>query len=202
MKSITYPNHQLRDIELTIGICGSRLSGKDFTANLIQQYIDIPKASLADPIKEQYAELMDISIEELYEQGPKKELHRVGLITLGAARRQQHVDWWCESLHKKMQNKIVIIPDIRFTNEVKYFDDNSTTFLLFEVSASEKALRSRGWKKSFADTTTTETERLKFKDRIDHTFDTTSWGSKGGGPDVLKVIKNFDINNKYSKLTT
>lgn len=196
MKSITYPNQYLKDIELTIGLCGGRLSGKDFTANLIQEYVDIPKKSLADPIKEQYASLMDISIEELYEQGASKELHRVGLITLGAARREQHIDWWCEHLHQQMQSKVVIIPDIRFKNEVEYFDKNSSKFLLFEISASEDALRSRGWEKTFADTTTTETERLKFKNRIDYIFDTTSWGPDGGGKDVLKVIKDFEINKK------
>ena len=194
MKTIAKPDSYLRDIELTIGFCGSRLSGKDWTADLISKYTNISKKSLADPIKKQYSSLMNIPLETLYTQGNEKELHRLGLITLGALRRSDHIDWWCEELHRETQGGSVLIPDIRFTNEVEYFKNNSSTFLLFEISADEDTLTKRGWVKSFADTTSTETERNKFKDKINHTFDTSNWEDKKGDDEVLKILNNFNIS--------
>ena len=193
MKTITKSNMYLKDIELTIGFCGSRLSGKDFTADLISTYTDIPKKALADPIKEQYSKLMNVPIELLYEQGDQKELHRLGLISLGAVRRSDHIDWWCEELHEQVQGKKVLIPDIRFENEVEYFEKNSSLFLLFEISADEVALKKRGWSNSFADNNNTETERLKFKDKIDYRFDTSNWNNKKDKPDVKEALNKFNI---------
>ena len=137
---------------------------------LLEKLNNISKKSLADPIKEEYSSLMQTPLDILYKQGKEKEVHRLGLITLGAVRRDQHVDWWCEKLHEQMQNKTVIIPDIRFVNEVEYFANNSHKFILFEVSADEDTRVSRGWVESFADTTTTETEINKFKHKITKTL--------------------------------
>tara|TARA_R100000152_G_C6733097_1_gene157542 strand:- start:176 stop:769 length:594 start_codon:yes stop_codon:yes gene_type:complete len=193
MNNITKPNNYLKDIELTIGFCGSRLSGKDFTADLISKYTSIPKMSLADPIKEQYSKLMDIPLSSLYEQGEHKEMHRLGLITLGALRRSDHIDWWCEALHEQVQGKKILIPDIRFTNEVEYFENNSSLFLLFEVSANEKTLKKRGWVQSFADSTSTETERLAFNNKINHHFDTSLWDGKSEEQQIKDTLDKFNI---------
>lgn len=190
MKTITKPNTNLRDIDLTIGICGRRLSGKDFIADQLVEKTSFSKRSLAHPIKEEYATLMDISIDSLYQQGDYKELHRVGLITLGAIRRDQHIDWWCEALHEKSQNGVVIIPDVRFCNEVEYFSHNSTKFLLFEITADDSSLKKRGWKETFADSTTTETERMNFQDAITETI------TNNDGDDTSYIVDN--LINKYN----
>ena len=79
MKVITKPNSNLRDIDFTIGICGQRLSGKDYIADFLINKTKFRKRSLAHPIKEEYASLMDIPTDSLYQQGKHKELHRIGL---------------------------------------------------------------------------------------------------------------------------
>tara|TARA_B100000131_G_C18120521_1_gene612718 strand:- start:203 stop:811 length:609 start_codon:yes stop_codon:yes gene_type:complete len=185
MKTLTTPNTELRDIELTIGICGQRLSGKDYIADLIHKHTDFKKRSLAHPIKQEYSRIMDIPIDTLYTQGDEKEIHRLSLITLGAIRREQHIDWWCEALHEKSQNGVVIIPDIRFSNEVEYFYKHSTTFLLFEISADNSSLKKRGWKKSFADSTSTETQRYDFKHRITETIENNN------NNDTTNIVENL-----------
>lgn len=190
MKTITKPNPELREINLTIGICGRRLSGKDYIADKLVTKTNFNKRSLAHPIKEEYSKLMDLPIDVLYTQGKEKELHRLSLITLGAIRREQHIDWWCEALHEKSQGGVVIIPDIRFCNEVEYFSQNSTKFLLFEIDADDSSLTERGWKESFADSTTTETERLKFQDLI------TEKIQNNNENDTTIVVDN--IINKYN----
>ena len=38
MKTITKPNINLKDIELTIGVCGKRLSGKDYISDKLVDF--------------------------------------------------------------------------------------------------------------------------------------------------------------------
>tara|TARA_B100001250_G_C19799168_1_gene790141 strand:+ start:48 stop:656 length:609 start_codon:yes stop_codon:yes gene_type:complete len=198
MKTITTPNPNLRDIELTIGICGQRLSGKDYIADLISKEAGFKKRSLAHPIKQEYCKFMGVPIETLYTQGERKELHRLSLITLGAIRRAQHIDWWCEALHNKSQNEIVIISDMRFKNEVEYFQNNSSKFLLFEVTADDSSLKSRGWKESFADSTSTETERYEFQPSISETIQNNN---KSDTTNIVKeLLLKYDLYN-YKTIT-
>ena len=167
----------MKKLKTTIGICGPRLSGKDTVADIIFIQTSINKLSLADPIKEQYSDIMNIKKDTLYLQGSEKEKHRIGLITLGAIRRFDELDWWCSALHKlalTRDQKEVVIPDIRFENEVQYFKDNSTNFILIEVTADKASLISRGWRPNFADSTTTETERCKFIDKVNYFVDNSS----------------------------
>ena len=195
MKCITYPNKQLKNINTTIGICGARLSGKDYVADIIKECLNVSKSSLADPIKEQYSELIDISLSDLYTQGETKELHRLGLITLGALRRDQHIDWWCEALHKKFIRSSIIIPDIRFKNEVKYFKKHSNKFILFNVIADKSSLINRGWTASFADKTSTETERLKFKKSITITIDNSDKYNASLKGRIIKLLQQYQLFN-------
>jgi len=158
-------------LNVVIGISGSRLSGKDTAALILQDLCGAKVTSLADPIKIQYADLMGISLDTLYTQGIEKEKHRMGLITLGAVRRSDNEDWWCEELHKTHQNLSLVIPDIRFRNEVDYFTKNSKLFVLLEINSSYSTKVRRGWIPSVADATTSETERQSFASSINFSID-------------------------------
>ena len=195
MRTITYPDTKLKNINTTIGISGTRLCGKDFIAKIISDKLDLPTASLADPIKDQYSTLMDIPLESLYTQGENKEMHRLGLIALGALRRSQHIDWWCEDLHKKYTRSSVIIPDIRFKNEVEYFKKHSNKFVLFNVIADKSSLIERGWKPSFADTTSTEMGIKEFRGDIDYTINNSNSMIHSIKGLLNKVLNQFDLLN-------
>jgi len=182
----------MKKMKNVIGICGPRLSGKDTVAALVSDEMKATSVSLADPIKTQYADMMKISTDVLYEQGAEKEKHRIGLITLGAIRRYDNIDWWCKALHEENKKDTIVIPDIRFKNEVAYFKENSENFILVEVSADDGSLIQRGWRPTFADTTTTETERLRFLDKVDYHLD-NSFSINALRESVKTFIKTFNL---------
>jgi len=186
----------IKALKTVIGVCGSRLSGKDTVASLIEKNTDIVTVSLADPIKVNYANMMNISLQALYTQGPLKEKHRIGLITLGAVRRSDNIDWWCKELHKAHQQQSVVIPDIRFRNELDYFRQNSENFILCSIECSDKNKKERGWLPSIADNTTSETERLAFKSNADFIIDNNN-SLIELQKNVKKVINTLDIVSLY-----
>ena len=163
----------MKKIKTVIGVCGGRLTGKDTVASFLQDCFlgDIWICSLADPIKEQYAKMMNINKDILYSQGKEKELHRMGLITLGAVRRLDDIDWWCKALHEMHEEENLIIPDIRYKNELEYYKKHSDKFILIEVKANTTSLLSRGWKESIADNTPSEQEHKKFIKDADYIID-------------------------------
>jgi len=162
----------MEKLRRVIGISGERLSGKDTVAKLlIDNLPHYKRAALADPLKETYAKLMEIDLKILHTQCEAKEEHRIGLITLGAVRRSDNIDWWCKELKKSISNDFIIIPDIRFLNEIEYFQNNSDIFILLDVVSSEKEKIKRGWKPSKADNDKSEIERLKFLDKVNFTIE-------------------------------
>ena len=185
----------MKNINITVGICGGRLSGKDTLAELIQEQTLQGEdwwgvQSLAGPIKEQYAELMQINKEVLANQGAAKEVHRMGLITLGAIRRSDNIDWWCEALHQAHEGENIIIPDIRYKNELEYYKKHSNFFFLVEIKASMESLVSRGWKKNAADETLSEMEYKEFSNEAVYAI--TNDGSK---EELEDRAKDFYLNH-------
>lgn len=196
----------LNPIPLTIGICGERLSGKDTIGFQLEEELNLIKFALADPIKEQYSQLVNLPIQDLYTQGSAKEYHRIGLITLGMLRRTDHQDWWCIAAHNRIQEMITqkqiegaVITDIRFKNEVEYFKENSTNFILIEVKASEDSKIKRGWHPSFADKTATEKERNEFIHLVDYTlYNNTT--KQQLYRDINTVITKFNLAQQVKEL--
>ena len=186
----------MKNMNIVIGLCGGRLSGKDTVAEFIQEiyHDDVWICSLADPIKEQYARIMNLDKSILYKQGKTKEQHRIGLITLGAVRRSDNINWWCEALHGTHENENVIIPDIRYANELDYYKKHSNLFILIEVSSLPEVLVSRGWKSSIADETTSESEHLGFVKQANYLIK-----NNGTKENLKKKVKK--IYNKFQKYT-
>ena len=100
-------------------------------------------------------------------------------------RREDHIDWWCRLLHKRVKyDKGLIIPDIRFQNEVDYFKKNSDLFILLQIDASLKTREIRGWSSNIADKTATELEHLQFEDSVTEIISNDS--------SVAQLYKNLD----------
>lgn len=155
-----------------IGIVGTRLSGKDTVANAIQNiFPDFHKINIANKIKENYANLLNINPDILFKQGIEKEEHRMGLITLGLLRREENPDYWVEQVNNiavQLNYTNIVIPDIRYENEYNYFCSVAQEVYLIEVNVEDYIKRQRGWKENFAaDNTKSEIEFKKLKKFID-----------------------------------
>lgn len=152
-----------------IGVIGKRLSGKDTCANyLVKTLPNFYKTPIANEIKYEYADLLNIDKNILFKQGPKKEEHRIGLITLGLVRRKDNPTYWCERVYniygKEKNIKNIIIPDIRYENEYFYFSNISKRLIIIEIIASKKIRKFRGYKPSETDKTASEKEYKKLID--------------------------------------
>ena len=151
-------------LKTVIAVCGPRLSGKDTVADILSKLLGYKKTPLAEALKEEYAELHDIPISVVYDQGPEKEQHRMGLITLGAVRRIQDIEWWCSAVKNKNENESIILSDLRYKNEIGYFVEHSDNFILIRIGAKVDTLRERGWKASPSDKDKSETSQELFKE--------------------------------------
>jgi len=166
-----HPQTPKHKIPICIGIYGPRLAGKDTAAHHIENILDLTKISLADPIKDEYSKLLGLSLACLYKQGSTKEKHRIGLITLGMLRREEDINWWCKLLHSRVHyDKGIVIPDIRFKNEVEYFVKHSEIFILLKINASLETRKKHGWSRSIADSTATEIDHLQFEPNTSYTI--------------------------------
>jgi len=141
-------------------ISGKRLSGKDTLALLVQNVLGEDKCqiiSLADALKTEYCRSRDIDIKRIYEDPIYKEQHRQDLIDWGAFRRAENIDYWCEKLVENISRPIVLIPDLRFKNELNFFRNNSSCVAV-RLVVNEQTRKVRGWNNSPADVDATETE--------------------------------------------
>lgn len=113
-----------------VGISGRKRSGKDHFADYLVEHFGFEKYPLAEPIKESAAEIFLFNDEQLY--GDKKEEEdpywkvtpRKVLQEMGTNffREEFDEEVWTTSLYHKLALELprkVVIPDIRFPNEVK-----------------------------------------------------------------------------------
>lgn len=133
---------------LLVGICGPKRAGKDtvaagmltaFTTDKYKADISICRRAFADTLKEEVAEFLAAytsrtyteAYRELTTDGPEKEVHRKLLQFWGTEFRRTYCgeDYWIEQ-HKQWlidnpNNDIVLIPDVRFYNEIEYILSNN-----------------------------------------------------------------------------
>ena len=141
---------------LFILISGKRLSGKDTVANILSELLKdktIEITHLADAIRKEVMDLYPHEITNIKQladnDDPIKKKYRPELIRIGQERRAVNVDHWCEvTLEDGLYSgkDVVIIPDIRFPNELKFFrkQEDIDTFAI-RVSATPEARAARGY---------------------------------------------------------
>lgn len=125
-----------------IGITGKIGSGKDTIADYLVSKHNYTKLSLAEPIKSALAAMLDEPIENFYD----RELKEQHISELGLSRRQLaealgtewgryslknytgNQDFWVKLLEYKIfKNNFqrIVIPDVRFDNEVNFIRKNN-----------------------------------------------------------------------------
>jgi len=121
---------------IILGIAGKKQSGKDTFADYIIQNARglVAKMHLSDPLKDEVAQLLSISRQRIDNE---KAYFRPLLQWYGTEwkRGQFGNDYWIKKLEEKVllsNAHIIIIPDIRFANEVDWVRHMGGTVIKME----------------------------------------------------------------------
>lgn len=130
-----------------IGLCGKAGSGKDLVANYIKTQLDCDVIALAEPIKNIAMSVFGLSYEQCYNQDCKhivdafwKRTPREMLQVIGTDLFRHHFDnnIWIQCLEKSY-NKLTVVSDIRFPNELEYYKNNG---IVINIIRKHKSLLS------------------------------------------------------------
>jgi len=121
---------------IILGIAGKKQSGKDTFADYIIQNARglVAKMHLSDPLKDEVAQLLSIPRQRIDNE---KTYFRPLLQWYGTEwkRRQFGNDYWIKKLEEKVllsNAHIIIIPDIRFANEIDWVRHMGGTVIIME----------------------------------------------------------------------
>ena len=121
---------------IILGIAGKKQSGKDTFADYIIQYARgiVVKKSLSDPLKDEVAELLNIPRQRIDNE---KARYRRILQWYGTEWKRAKFgnDYWIKKLEEKVllsNADIIIIPDVRFVNEVDWVRHMGGTVIKME----------------------------------------------------------------------
>jgi len=126
-----------------IGIRGLAGHGKDTVANFIVEYLSpslIRKVWFAEPLKEMVSIITGLPVDTInadknrflpeYNMTLRTLMQKVGT---DALRNQVHPDIWIHIANRRIQqvpeNQVVVIPDVRFENEIRYIRENKGIIL-------------------------------------------------------------------------
>lgn len=137
-------------LPVIIGISGKAHSGKDFTANyIIDSFpsLRVGKLSFADPIRDMLSQIVDV--DEIYRTGLKESRIDWLGVSLRELMQTLGTDWgrylidediWVNIAKNRLETRfnsfdIVVIPDVRFQNEVDLILDNGG--VIINIKADE-----------------------------------------------------------------
>jgi hypothetical protein len=129
-------------------LIGRSKSGKDeFFKILKDAGVNVHRVSMADKLKQLTADLLNISLEELEKN---KEKYRDFLIYGGNLVRKISSTYWVEEAAKsipiKDKNKLYVVTDVRYYNELSYFRwEFNDDFVAVPIYSTLEVLKSRGY---------------------------------------------------------
>lgn len=112
---------------LLIGISGKKRHGKDSLCTSLQLRLkESIRLAFADPLREEVALALGVTVEHI---DNNKYLFREMLQAWGCLRRKFDESYWIEQLDEEWNfplaaRKIIVIPDVRFQNELDYIKSN------------------------------------------------------------------------------
>jgi phosphomevalonate kinase len=115
-------------------ISGKRESGKSLLASYLEHYHGWARFSLADDLKRRALKDFNLTTKQLWgneKESPTQYIRTDGsnytardiLIRMGTFYRSIDKLFWCKQFDPRIGDKIVI-DDLRFLNEIKYFTEN------------------------------------------------------------------------------
>ncbi len=120
-----------------IVISGKQYSGKDTLAKLLLEDLkEFKRVGIGDAIKINYAKINNLSFDEIEKN---KHLYRGDLIKLGNWGREQHPDYWLNSIIQMDEN--VIVPDVRVEHEIEVFKAHNAFTVRVEADLENRSKR-------------------------------------------------------------
>jgi hypothetical protein len=117
-------NKENNNIVFLLGLAGS---GKDSVGEIFIKK-GYKRIALADAVKKEYAQINNISIQDLILQGERKEYHRSAIIKFAEAKRAIEPEYWIKlALNPYMENGLfkpninLVITDFRRISEIKWY---------------------------------------------------------------------------------
>lgn len=130
-----------------IGICGEGESGKDTLAELLGFEYGYHRHALADSLKEDIGRLLwplestTIGVIRVNNQKKTNPDMRSMLQAYGSLMRQQDENFWIDRLLKKIHSdSAVVVPDVRFLNEIALVRQRAGIMMLVERPGHENNL--------------------------------------------------------------
>lgn len=141
-----------------IAISGKQRSGKDTLAAFLLTHLPgWRRVALADALKDEYCQAHGLDramIDTLKNQDPAI---RGGLIAWGGMRRDEDPNYWVKQVIAQAPG--IIVPDLRFQNEARAFQEAGA--LLVRVEANPQARANRGILSHEADPSETDLDGWK-----------------------------------------
>lgn len=190
-------------------VSGKSKSGKDYFCSLLREIdrengnkLDFHRIALADQLKAFTAKALNIEESELHDP-TKKEKWRPYLIFGGMLGRMISPSTWCTFINgsEEYKTRNLIIPDVRFINEVQWF---KTSYIhkpafLVRIHADEDTRLFRGANKGvFDDITETELDNVTYDFVLDNSIPT----SLSFYEQVLKFYQDLLIYERFARCGT
>lgn len=120
-------------------ISGKSNSGKTTFANIIQNKFpnDVIVSHFSDIPKKEFCQLHNYDLQLMYESREYKEKLRPQLRKYAESKKLVNGKYiWAKQLIQNTPNspKIVLIPDLRFTEELDYFIQNQLDFIIVRIN--------------------------------------------------------------------
>jgi dephospho-CoA kinase len=154
-----------------VGIHGKAGSGKDTLAAILidelrKQGVHAVRRGFGDYVKEEYMEMVGVTLEEIERDKPK---HRAALQDLGNGRRETDPEYWIRMLlADRPCNEVTVIPDVRYLNEYDICNEG----VILRVRAPLEVRQAR--REVVNDDHISETALDHFES---HDFDETFWNT-------------------------
>lgn len=130
-----------------IGICGEGEAGKDTLAGLLSAEYGYCRHALADSLKEDISRLLwptisaRIGVSRINDQKKANPDMRSLLQAYGALMRQENENFWIDRLLNKIHSdSAVVVPDVRFLNEIAMVRQRAGIMILVERPGHESNL--------------------------------------------------------------
>ncbi|XP_067631625.1 phosphomevalonate kinase [Eurosta solidaginis] len=129
-------------------ISGKRKSGKDYLANTLKCILNerCQIVRISEPIKSEWANRLNLNLEDLLSDGPYKEKYRKDMIEWSDSQRAKDCGYFCRTAMLNVKAEIIIVSDIRRKTDIKYFRETYGSIVFtIRIDVEDRIRVERGW---------------------------------------------------------